>query len=249
MKHTFYLNLAAFMSFFLLSKNNYAQPSYVDTVSRQPVIDNIIANYTIAIGHQSRLYNGPEYDFYDRLIKGSAYFKDTPDFVIADVEYDGFVFKGLSVLYDLNKDAVVMQLPSKIASIELLSPMVQRFDILGHHFKRMDPAYNSNMQGLVAGFYDQLYTGKTTFIAKREKVIQNNTSGVLDRYFTSELMRMYLFYNGAYRSFTNKNSMLDILRDKQTELKQFIKQNHLKFRQTREDSMIKVVAYYDQITK
>jgi hypothetical protein len=249
MTRTLYKSAMGCLAVLMGGLNSFGQNAITDTSARQAKIDNIVANYYNTIGEQSRLFNGPEYNFYSKIIKNSAYFAESSDFVTGTVEYDGFTYKNLQLMYDLYKDAVVMQLPSKVASIQLISERVQSFDVLGHHFVRVEPALLVNAQNLTPGFYDEMYTGKTGFIIKREKVIQNNTSAALDTYFTDEQRKMYVHINGAYKLFTNKNSLLNVLGDKKDELKKYIKDNHINFREEKEEAFVKVITHYDQITK
>ena len=232
----------------LFGTSSYAQAGYADTSARQATIDNMIANYNVAIGDQARLYNGPEYNFYSRIISGSAYFSDAPDFVPGTVTYDGFTFKNVAMLYDLYKDVVVMQLPGKVASVQLLSERVESFDLLGHHFIRIDPALTPGGSNLAVGFYDQLYNSKSELLVRREKVIQNSNSAVLDTYFTPSSAKMYLKINGVYKSFDNEKSMLTILEGKKKELKQYIKDKKISFKENKEQAMVSVITYYDLIT-
>jgi hypothetical protein len=231
-----------------MGTNSFGQSADSDITARQVQIDNIVANYYSAIGDQSRLYNGPEYNFYPKSISGSAYFTDSPEFATGVVEYDGFTYKNLQMMYDLYKGSIVMQLPSKMASIELITERVQSFDIFGHHFVKRDALTQANGQNLVAGFYDMMYTGKTEFIVHREKVMQNKTSAALDRFFTDESRKMYLKIGGVYKTFGSQSSLLDLLADKKAELKKFIKENNISFYDEKEQAMVKVVAYYDQLT-
>jgi hypothetical protein len=249
MTRTLYKNALGCFAFIAISINSFGQNADSDTSARQTQIDNVVAGYYKNIGEQSRLFNGPEYNFYSKIIKGSAYFTESPEFTTGTVEYDGFVYKNLQVMYDLYKGLIVMQLPSKIASIELLSDRVQSFDVFGHHFFRMDAVTQVNGPNLIAGFYDLMYDGKTQFIVHREKAIQANTSATLDSYFTDEDRKMYLkMSDGSYKIFSSQKSLLEVLKDKKPELKKFIKDNHVSFRDEKEQAMVKVIAYYDQIT-
>ncbi|OOQ59073.1 hypothetical protein BC343_29600 [Mucilaginibacter pedocola] len=227
---------------------SFAQNADSESSARQSQVDNIVANYYTSIGDQSRLYNGPEYSFYPKMIKGIPYFTDTPGFTNGDVEYDGFKYSNLQMMYDLYKGSVVMQLPSKAASIELISDRVQAFDIYGHHFFRMDELNQTNGQNLAAGFYDRMYAGKTEFIISRRKTLETSNTASLEKYFADESDKMYLKVNGLYKGFGSKNALIDILADKKAELKKFIKDNRLNFSEEKEQSVVKVIAYYDQIT-
>lgn len=247
MRRVFYKYAIGCAVILLPGVKSFGQSADADTTARQAKIDNIVAGYYSSIGEQSRLYSGTEYNFYNKLIKGSAYYTESSEFTTGTVEYDGFEYKNLQLMFDLVKGSVVMQLPSKIVSIELVTNRVQSFDIFGHHFVMIDALTQPNGVKLASGFYDLLYKGKTEFIAHREKTIQASSSVTLDSFFTDEDTTMYLKINGSYSSFSSKNSLLNLLKNKKPELKKFIKDNQIDFHDAKEQSMVKVIAYYDQI--
>jgi hypothetical protein len=90
---------------------------------------------------------------------------------------------------------------------------------------------------------------KPSLSSTAKKTIQANTSATLDNYFTDEDRKMYLkMSDGSYKIFSSQKSLLEVLKDKKPELKKFIKDNHVSFRDEKEQAMVKVIAYYDQIT-
>jgi hypothetical protein len=250
MNCTSFKMLLAFPLFVCTATNSFSQNLQSDTDLRESVLESTVTSYYNASDNQSRLYtNGPEYSFYDPTIKGNAYLFDTNSFVPGSVEYDGFSYKSVPMMYDLFKDYVVVLLPNKSAKISLLSDRVQNFDWLGHHFVYVDTDTLSNNKGVNTGFYDQIYKGKMEVLVKRSKNIQNSSaqSGKAETFFTSK-KEIYIKKDGVYRSISNEGSLLSLLKDKKKELKQYIRNNQIKFNSEQEQAIVKVAAYYDQLT-
>lgn len=208
-----------------------------------------VANYNTAIGEQSHLYNGPEYEFYDPLIKGNAYVFDNKVFTPGSVSYGAAVYSDVPMLYDLNKDVVVVLLYNHFTKFSLLSERVHEFWLLNHHFIRINTD-STGKAALATGFYDQLYPGrKIEIIVKRAKSIQTSTGNNSVESFFSATKDYYVKKGGSYFSFGGKRGLLDILKDKKKELKQYIKANNIDFDENFEKAAINVATYYDQLTK
>jgi len=235
----------------LLAGNSaLAQTLAADSLNRkQALYVNITDNFYRTIGSQSMLYNGKDYEFYDPLLKGNAYVFDNNTFNPGTVVYDGVLYKNVSMLYDLYKDEVVIQLYNSALKITLLKERVSSFDLLDHHFVNIKPD-STNTNSVSPGYYDQLYGGKIQVLARREKSIQTSQgfAGALESYFLPSL-NYYLYKNGTYYSVSSEGSFLNVLKDKKKDLQQYIKANKLKFKKyQREDAMAKVAAYYDHLT-
>jgi hypothetical protein len=214
----------------------------------QAAYANIQNNFNKALGPQSRLYNGREYNFYPPSLKGTAYFMDVHDWGPGSVFYDGYLYKNVDILYDLYKDELVTPLYKSFLKIHLLNERVKYFDLMGHHFVYLvkDP---TNPTSVNFGYYDQLYAGKIQVLARHSKSIQTSIeyTGAINSYF-SPSNDYYIFKNGLYYSVNSEGSFLDVLKDRKKELRQFIKANKIKFRKQRENAMAKVAAYYDTLT-
>lgn len=222
-------------------------------VSAQTGIDStglslVVANYNTAIGEQSHLYNGPEYEFYDPTIKGNAYVFDNKSFTTGSVRYGAAVYRDIPMLYDLNKDVVVVLLYNHFTKFSLLSERVPEFWLLNHHFIRLNTD-STGKAALATGFYDQLYQGrKIGIIVKRAKSIQTSTgNNTVESYF-SETKDYYVKKEGNYFSFSGKGGLLDIFKDKKKELRKYIRTNDIDFRENFERAVVNVATYYDQLT-
>ncbi|MEX8546559.1 MAG: hypothetical protein V5804_03075 [Mucilaginibacter sp.] len=219
-----------------------------DTSSQQQKINNVIQNFTTAIGENSRLYNGPEYEQYDAAIKGNAYYDDINVWKIGSVNYDDVVYNNVSMMYDIYKNCVVVLYYNKIFRYTLLNDKLHYFNLLDHHFIYVH-ADSLKDSGIQNGIFDQLYKGKTEVLVKRSKTIQTNTkSTTLESYFNTEKKEVYLKNEGIYYKINGKNSILKALQDKKKQVQLFISDNRIKYKADSEQALVKIAAYYDQLS-
>jgi hypothetical protein len=226
----------------------YAQ-STSDTLSTHAAFNKVTDNFYKSIGQQSHLYNGREYDYYPSNIKGNAYLMDVNVWSPGSVDYDGYLYKNVNMLYDINKDELVILLYNKVTKISLLTERIKSFDLLGHHFIYIqnNPLSNNSVN---TGFYDQLYAGNIKLLVKRSKSIQNSSSSQTIETYFSPSTDYYLYKNGGYYKVNSKGSFMDVLKDKKKELQQFIKSNNISInKKDREQAMVKLAEYYDHLTE
>lgn len=222
--------------------NVYAQMAADSTGANQ-----VIAGYYTAIGKQSHLYNGPEYDFYNPIIKGNAYVFDIKEFTPGSVKYSGVTYSNVPMLYDINKDVAVILLYNRFTKISLLGTKVDWFKLHNHYFVHVRPD-SAGKHNVADGFYDELYGGKNvSVLAKRSKTIQNLTGSSSTESVFSETKDYYLKKGRDYFSFGGKGGLLDLLKDKKKELRQYIKANNIDFRENPEPAMVSIVAYYEKL--
>jgi len=248
MRKVVHLSLILCFISIITSKNSFAQAARADSSSQQNALNNAINLFNISIGNQSQLYNGPEYYYYDPLIKGNAYFSDVNAFNPGSVYYNGVYYNGVQMLYDLYKDELVVLLYNHFSKFYLVKDKVKSFDFLSHHFVNIDADTIGNNSAIKSGFYDELYGGKTQVLVKRSKNIQvtNGSSGP-ESYFNP--VTDYYFRKGhTYYSISGQGSLLDILKDRKKELQQYIRSANIRFHKDPEDAMVKIATYYDHLT-
>ncbi|WCT12095.1 hypothetical protein [Mucilaginibacter jinjuensis] len=231
--------------FFMTS--SYAQKASADSTASSYVESYIVSNYNKAVGEQSRLYNGIEYTAYSPLIKSNANFHDLKDLVAGTVMFDGYTFTKVPMLYDLNKDLLVVQLYNKVSNYILASDRVSSFDIDGQHFVYIS-ADTVNNKTFSSGFYGQFYSGKTEATARYSKSIQNLTSGNdIETYFTTTKKQFYIKRGADYEAVSSEGDILKLLKDHKKELQQYIKANDLNFKKAPEKSIAAITSYYDHL--
>ena len=133
-----------------------------------------------------------------------------------------------------------------LVPIELYSPKVGAFNLLGHHFLYLKEDILSDFN---SGFYDLLHDGDTVKVLakrlKKETKGQNSISKLEKRYTQKD--KYYLKYKSKYYLVKGKKSYLKVLSDRKGELKLFIRKNKARFRNEYEKQLVEVVQYYNSI--
>jgi len=81
----------------------------------------------MALGEQAPVYNGNEYiEYAYSLQEGHPFFKSSV-FTKGDIYFDGMMFLGVPMLYDLIKDQVIIRDFHNIYKINLPANKIQQF--------------------------------------------------------------------------------------------------------------------------
>jgi hypothetical protein len=242
--------LCFFIASLFLSDRILGQTVTGDSITQKNAIGHVIENYNTAIGQMSRLYNGPEYEFYDPVIKGNAFFMDITEFRPGSVIYDGFQYTKVPMMYDINKDLLVVLLYNNFSKYSLLNSRVQSFDFLGRHFVYAANDSLNTGSSIGSGFFDQVYGGNIQVLLKWSKSIQStSTQTTLETFFTTAKKNYYLKKGNSYYSVGSQGSFLNVLKDKKKELQQYIKASKIKFKDNPEQAMYMIAEQYDQLSK
>jgi len=204
---------------------------------------NAIGVYYQTLGEESPLYNGSEYIEYAYTLQEGHPFFQVVNFINGNVNVDGMIFHDVPMLYDIVKDQLIIQDFQKVYKINLPADRVQQFFLLGHLFVRL----NASDQ-VKTGFYDQLYKGKISLFAKREKKIVEKYSNIQISKVVISQNVYYIKKDGVYYTIKNKSSLFSALKSKKKEVQQYLKANDIKFKREPERAMIMAVKYYDQLT-
>jgi hypothetical protein len=199
---------------------------------------NAIRYYTESVGVQSHLFNGSEYREYISQRDEFPYLYD--DVMTGNVKYSGELYEHVPLYYDLQKDQVITSYTHG-NKIQLLRDKVEYFDIGSHRFVRL------NNDKVPEGFYDLLYDGKMKFYARRIKVLAIKINGTDADNFFEERVKYYIVKNGTYHTVKSKRSVMNLMKDKKREMKRVIREENLKFGNTRETSIAKLLQRYEQI--
>lgn len=204
---------------------------------------NTYYNYT---DKQSRLYNGWLHIGYSPKIEGTAYYEDAT-WKNGTVVYDGLEFNNVNMLYDLYQDELVIQHFHKLM-ITLHSVKLSSFHFGGRHFTRF--LRDSTVKGSPAtGFYEVLHEGKTKLMAKRIKLLEETITDVLEQRFTPKNF-YYIYNNNSWYNIKNyKDLRKTILKDKSSEIRQYLRKNKIKFRKEKERALILSLQQFDALTQ
>ncbi|HKP31669.1 MAG TPA: hypothetical protein VJT83_03045, partial [Chitinophagaceae bacterium] len=175
------LKLLLFCICVVFSSEIYAQQSSTDSAARAAMIKSAVDIYKNAVAENSSLYNGTEYIGYVARPAGHPFF-ETQKMELANVYYDGVLFRDIPILYDLVNDQIIIDNYAKTQRIILNSEKVTFFEVGGHFFIR--PQTDTATGNAPGGFYERLYNGKTKVLVKRKKQITSITTaeGIRERY-------------------------------------------------------------------
>jgi hypothetical protein len=233
-----------------LLANAWAQPAGTDSLAglsatNRRAYDTALSVYHSYLTPETGLYRGSEYATYDfHLREGNPYFGDKrrrPGTIV----YDSVLYNHVLLLYDEVKDLVVVYDVSNLFKIILYPELIDRFTIEGHGFIRLTDSLNPTQPH--NGFYEVLYQGGITVLKKEKKVIQEDlSSGTSAQYYIQGAdTSYYLKKNNVYYPVKNNKSLLHALKDRSQDVKRFIRSNGLSVRRDRENTLLKVSAWYD----
>jgi hypothetical protein len=202
---------------------------------------NTISLYRENIKENSILYSGREHASLNKRIQGHAFY-GSKDWQLGDLIYWGQRYENVPLLYDIFTDEVVIRHYESPFRIKLIVAKVEQFSIYDHQFIRINPPAES---AITPGFYDQLYLGGVTLLAKRKKTIkESHLEGRVMQEFEQK-DRYFILKDGIYYPVGKRSSVLKVLKDQKKEVKRLMKQNNIQFWENPEYAMIKMAAFYD----
>lgn len=223
-------------------KSNAQNASY-DSLRYSAAAGQVIARYNAVIDGQSEVYNGVQYHLYPPAYKGSAYFQDRAMCMPTIVCYNGTWYKNVPVLYDMYTDEMVSELNDSLYTLR--ADKISGIYLSGHHFVYLGSAESKN---LPVGYYDQLYSGTSEVLIKRARAVQNRVTQQAVEVMYENQDVIYIKKGGKYIPVNSKGSVLDVFKDKSKQLKQYLGDNKITYKKDKEASVVKLAAYYDQIT-
>lgn len=232
---------------FFLPENSYSQ-SDDKNYSDQNALNAAKAVYFNSLAEQSGIYRGVGYTgFPYRLNNGHQYF-ETQVPVIGSVYYDGILYQGIPMWYDLVKNQVVVQYTDGVSEIKLHNELIDYFSIYDHHFVHLGRDQTGN-NVLSEGFYDLVYVGKTQVLVKRSKETLKEVGTGISMTVLKQKNELFLVKDGKYLPVKSQSSVLNALGSKQKEIQEFLRKSNVKFRADPENAIIRMVRYYDLLTE
>jgi hypothetical protein len=222
----------------------YCQQISADTIFLTRANEKSVEVYTESIQHQSRLFNGSDYVVYIPEKEEHPYYI-ADDWVFGSITYWDETYENVPLLYDLSNDQVIAEHEGG-SPIKLVAEKIQRFSISDHTFVRLK---RDDTNKIAEGFYDELYDGALKVYAKHMKSFQESIEGttIIPRYDAAT--RYYLWKDGVYHVIRKKTSVLEIFSDRKQAIKDFIRKNHIRFKDNRESAIVRIAEFYDTSNK
>lgn len=197
--------------------------------------------YSQYIQGQARLFNGVEYtEYQSRNDEFPFYLSD--DWIFGDVLYDGELYENVPLEYDIRVDQVVTEHMLNGAKIQLIADKVDQFTVSGHTFVHL---YGTKTNGIATGFYDRLYDGPTKVYVRRQKDLQESIESQVIVARFEEKNHLYIVKDGVFYPVKKKGSVLDVLKDRKSDVKSFLNKSKIRFKKNREEAVVRAAEFYD----
>ncbi|MFI5124313.1 MAG: hypothetical protein ACHQDF_03245 [Chitinophagales bacterium] len=224
-----------------------AQSAAEDSIIYQSAFSHTLAVYYQQAGDQSAIFNGRLYTGYGFTFKAGIPYFLSGEFRRESLVYDGIKFNDIPLLYDNLLEAIITK--DQGYWVQLVNERVGSFNIANHHFIRLVvDSLDRSLSG--TGYYEVLYQGHSAVLKKSIKKIKEELSsaeGILRSIDQTD--RFYVRMGNAYFPVRTKKEMLTTFSDHRKEIQQFLRKNKLKFRKDKDNTLSRVTAYYDQLTK
>ncbi|MBL4679070.1 MAG: hypothetical protein JKY70_23190 [Mucilaginibacter sp.] len=160
---------------------------------------------------------------------------------LSQIRYDGVWYNDVPVFYDLLNNLMVSSADGILYGIR--SDKLTDVLLSNHHFIYVDAHKYGNLN---PGYYDQLYNGKSEVLVKRAcRALKLAGEVTVEVYYENKDF-IYIKKGGQYMPVTGKGSLLNILSDKSEQLKQYLSANRMNFSKDKENTIVRLAAYYDQ---
>lgn len=217
------------------------QPSITSAESSLLNTKNFFQN---EIKEYAHLYTGKEYFKYESGIKGFPFF-ETDQMQTGDIFYDENLYTNVPMLYDIVRQAVVINQYQQEARIQLLTEKIKYFVLNGHRFEVISQA-EGEADKISKGLFDVAFIGKASVLIKRIKSIKKGLRAE-DPYSFKQEDEYYLKKGRSLYNISDKKAALEVLSDKKDLVRTFIRKNNLKFKKDIEKDLITTAAYYSTL--
>lgn len=224
-----------------LSFSTFLFAQFAPDTSATPATRAAISAFYAKLLPSALLYNGTEFQDYDTAVAGIPFYPDA-SLHTGMISYGGIRYSGVRMMYDVYKDRLVINSYNN----HLLMPAMASIDTFyfyGRAYERLRPDTLHGFPG--EGIYEVVYAGRVSLLARHVKTIQSDPRD-RHKYFMDQT-RYYLVRGGAYHAAGTPKALLELLSDHKKEMRQFIRQNNLRFEDNATEDMKSVITYYDQL--
>jgi hypothetical protein len=235
---------------FILTKRSSAQNIIVDSSADNSSLRTAVNLYHQFLSPETGLYNGSEYTYnvyYPFTINEGDPFFISKQFDTGAVFYNNVLYKKVPLLYDIVKGELCTKDPTSTYIVRLNNTRIKWFNIFGHTFIKLKT--DSTVKAISnQEFFDLLYNGNTALLKRLSKIIKENSASSqgINKYI-AEVNEYFIMKDKQYYQVKNKKSLLSVMADKKKEIDQFIRKNRLNLKRDKDHSLIKIVAYYDEL--
>ncbi|MDP5169280.1 MAG: hypothetical protein NWR72_03475 [Bacteroidia bacterium] len=203
-----------------------------------------------ANAQSSPLFTGIKYFVPNPNIEGNPWLLSNEE--AGTVTWRGHELPATELKYDLVIDQVVVRQGDPVGILISLSPsLVPAFSILGRRFALPEALPRGDVPGpLAQGYHESGFVHPSlSFIIKHRKILDSQSSSTDITWSFADRSLKYVYQNESYQRFTNKKSLLAILRTHKKDLRKYIRQNHIRVRKATVPELVPVFRLYATLEK
>ena len=195
---------------------------------------------------EAPIYNGKMYHPVSNLDEGGHALFLSNQYTKGTLVYNANVYHDVNLMYDLVRDELVLLNFDQVGGIVVWPDCVDAFSLHQHTFIHIGRDSVAK-KGITPGYYDLLYKGKTSLLAKRIKTITEVPDQYKVNRTVSEENRYYLLKDSVYTLIKSRKDLLRLLGPTRAENLRYIKKEHINFKKNKENAMVRIVSYNDSI--
>jgi 3',5'-cyclic AMP phosphodiesterase CpdA len=201
-------------------------------------------DYLAQTGARAVIYSGKGEENLSR-VKGHPYL-DTQEYRAGSLNFDGRLYPGVGMRLNVHTDELVLLSPDRRFGVVVLEEHVDSAS-----FPAYEVFYNRQERRLAGlpdeGYYARLYNGRHTVWKRERKLIERVHNGMhVEEVFATQT-RYYLCKDGRCQNAGNKRSLLKLFAPKKKELKLYIKQQSLDFKNAPDAAIVGLTSYYESL--
>lgn len=173
------------------------------------------------------------------------YFKEQ-DFTTGRLSYDGIIYPGVHLRWDLYKDQLIVLSPNNY-NIVLQSVNVNFFEIYGYHVFQLLPDGLAGCPS--AGYYILLYSADNYFLLEKLTNSLQEENIKKYRYNFNLSSKFYLQKEDAYYKIQNRRTLLNCLETHRNELKHFMRSHHLRYKKDAEKTVLETIREHEKLSR
>jgi hypothetical protein len=218
-----------------------AFPFFLSAQTDSSILREALPNAISLSYNKLDIFNGKEHLGYPSSYIGNAYYLSN-DWIPGTILYRDVLHNDVFLRYDLVNNEVIIRHFNGYTAVALFTPRVQQFTLGGLNFVQ----FGEDAGTLPAGIYQELVKGNLSLYVKRSKTIKENvTPGGVEKRFVDK-NSYYVLKSGVFYPIKKEGSLLDLIQDKRSEIKNHLKEKELRFRNDPEATLVEITRYYNQ---
>ena len=211
-----------------------------------PEIQKVYALQSDTLPENQFFFNGRVWRNYYSMVEEDQ-FLFSKEFLPGEVIMRGRTYPDVMILYDIFNDEILT--PYKpVGILQLNREMVDSFSLLFRNKRYRFIKMNDNTNPDLKGYFNVLYTGKTTLFVKYFKKIEKlEAKGENNKFY--QLTHIYLEKDSLIYPVTGKNDLIRIYDEDKKIVSDYIKKNKLRISKSDPESFIPVLRFTDSLNR